>query len=588
MNTQRLLFSQDSTRYLIGSLLLSGIVFMMIYHTLSWAQETDIKKSDIQQGYTSKKESVRSFFEALSSTLNKPIIVSARAANRQISGNFDFQNPQGLLEQLTSQLSLMWYHDGQSIYIYDNSEIKNVIITLRYISLERFNAFLKRAGLYDRRFPLRGEAGTFYLSAPPIFVDLIINTIKLIDKPDDNDLGEQQKVAIVRLSNTFVGDRNYVLRDQKINTPGIATILKQILSGSQLPELEGKPKTEETPNEIPKFPNFPIGNIFPNKSSATTSKKLPTLEEVIRKRSTPSSSSDDIKIIAYPDTNSLLIKGTDTQIRFIKNLIAELDVAKRHVELSLWIIDLQKSDLDQLGVQWQGGVTVGNKLGISFNSGSLSTLDGSRFLASVSALSQNNKAQIVSRPLVLTQENIPALFDNNRTFYAKLTGQYTAQLDHVTYGTLINVLPRFTNDNEIEMVLDIEDGAQINDANGNPATVDTLPQVGRTHINTIARVPKGKSLLIGGYINDQKSNGLQKIPVLGSLPVIGHLFSYRSENISNLVRVFLIQPREIQEPLQPDASEFEQNVFGDSGRNLIQKRLYQYLKQERIENQSGQ
>ncbi|VEB43322.1 type III secretion system outer membrane pore InvG [Chromobacterium violaceum] len=53
-------------------------------------------------------------------------------------------------------------------------------------------------------------------------------------------------------------------------------------------------------------------------------------------------------MIAYPDTNSLLVKGTAEQVRFIENLARALDVAKRHVELSLWIIDLQKDDLDQL------------------------------------------------------------------------------------------------------------------------------------------------------------------------------------------------------------------------------------------------
>ncbi|XLM19525.1 EscC/YscC/HrcC family type III secretion system outer membrane ring protein, partial [Chromobacterium piscinae] len=60
----------------------------------------------------------------------------------------------------------------------------------------------------------------------------------------------------------------------------------------------------------------------------------------------------DIKVIAYPDTNSLLVKGTTEQVRFIEKLARALDVPKRHVELSLWIIDLDKGDLDQLGVNW--------------------------------------------------------------------------------------------------------------------------------------------------------------------------------------------------------------------------------------------
>lgn len=42
-----------------------------------------------------------------------------------------------------------------------------------------------------------------------------------------------------------------------------------------------------------------------------------------------------------------------------------------------------------------------------------------------------------------------------------------------------------------------------------------LPEVGRTNISTIARVPRGKSLLIGGYTRDESSEGEAKIPLLG-------------------------------------------------------------------------
>ena len=570
-----------------------GILLLFSYHPItSHAQENNSVPSRVEE-YSARKESIRSFFEALSSALNKPIIVSTKAASKQISGDFDFKNPQTLLEKLSAQLGLTWYHDGQSVYIYDSSETKSAVISLRNISIAKFNNFLQKSGLYDRRYPLRGEAGTFYVSGPPIFVDLVMNTAKLMDKPEnssEDDLGDQQKIAIVRLNNTFVGDRNYSLRDQKVTTPGIATILKQMLGSKQIPEMEGQPKITDTaakPQDIPTFPNTLQGSTFSAKANASAiAAKLPSLEDVMLGKNQTPAPQEEVKIVAYPDTNSLLIRGTDKQIRLVKSLISELDVAKRHVELSLWIIDLQKSDLDQLGVQWQGGVTVGNKFGISFNSGSISTLDGSRFLAAVNALSQNNKAQIISRPILLTQENIPAIFDNNVTFFAKLLGQYAVQLEHVTYGTLINVLPRFINDDQIEMSLDIEDGAQLTDASGNPTTIDSLPQVSRTHINTIARVPKSKSLLIGGYINDQKTNGFQKIPLLSSIPIIGNLFKYQSKNSSNMVRVFLIQPREVQEPLQPDASDFTRNMFNNLGRDPMQNRVEDYIDQHHVPNPS--
>lgn len=171
-------------------------------------------------------------------------------------------------------------------------------------------------------------------------------------------------------------------------------------------------------------------------------------------------------------------------------------------------------------------------------------------MAEAIALSEKNKANIVSRPMILTQENIPAIFDNNRTFYSKLIGERTVELQSVTYGTSVSVLPRFTHANEIEMMINVEDGNQDNKGKQS----DDLPEVGRTNISTIARVPRGKSLLIGGYSRDENILSDGKIPLLGDLPVIGGLFRYKIERNANMVRVFLIQPREIESPLDSNVN----------------------------------
>lgn len=144
-------------------------------------------------------------------------------------------------------------------------------------------------------------------------------------------------------------------------------------------------------------------------------------------------------------------------------------------------------------------------------------------MAAIFALTRNDKANIVSRPMVLTQENIPAIFDNNRTFYTKLIGERATDLKNVTYGTAISVLPRFTINNQIEMMITVEDGSRAGQI------TDHLPEIGRTNISTIARVPQNKSLLIGGYTRDEHRNIEEKIPLLGDIPYLGSLFRYNIE-----------------------------------------------------------
>lgn len=63
----------------------------------------------------------------------------------------------------------------------------------------------------------------------------------------------------------------------------------------------------------------------------------------------------------------------------------------------------------------------------------------------------------------------------------------------------------------------------------------------------MARVTAGQNLLIGGYTRDQLSDGVTKIPLLGDIPFIGNLFKTKTNNSSKAVRLFLIQPRILED-----------------------------------------
>ncbi|MBB7444250.1 type III secretion system outer membrane ring subunit SctC [Escherichia coli] len=465
-------------------------------------------------GYVANKENLRSFFETVSSYAGKPTIVSKLAMKKQISGNFDLTEPYALIERLSAQMGLIWYDDGKAIYIYDSTEMRNALINLRKVSTNEFNNFLKKSGLYNSRYEIKGGGnGTFYVSGPPVYVDLVVNAAKLMEQNSDGIEIGRNKVGIIHLVNTFVNDRTYELRGEKIVIPGMAKVLSTLLN-----------------NNIKQSTGV---NVLSEISSRQQ------LKNVSRMPPFPGAEEDDdlqvekiISTAGAPETD---------------------DIPKRHIELSLWIIDIDKTDLEQLGADWSGTIKIGSSLSASFNnSGSISTLDGTQFIATIQALAQKRRAAVVARPVVLTQENIPAIFDNNRTFYTKLVGERTAELDEVTYGTMISVLPRFASRNQIELLLNIEDG---NEINSDKTNVDDLPQVGRTLISTIARVPQGKSLLIGGYTRDTNTYESRKIPILGSIPFIGKLFGYEGTNANNIVRVFLIEPREIDERMMNNANE---------------------------------
>ncbi len=518
-----------------------------------------IKSEDLSlssAGYVSNNESISGFFNAFSSQVNKPVILSKLAARKKISGEISLVNPRLQLDTVCNRLGLIWYSNNATLYIYDSSEIVSRIVTMRNISYSYFTQYLGKVQLLDNRYPLRGEEGnkTFFISGPPIYVETIAQLAATLDE-QDTSRRDIDAVSMFYLSNTFAEDRSYTYQDKVIVIPGLATVIRKLFStpGAVYSDIRTS-TTEITKVRLPP-PSLPA---------------VDDIEPFDRATQAIVNTSSAVQIISNPSNNSLLIKGSEEQIALAKNIIAAMDKPRRHIELSVWIVDVQKKALEQLGANWKGNFTIGDRLGFSLNQGASasstggnlsSTLDGGRFIAEINALSQNNLANIISRPVILTQENIPAIFDNSHSLYTKLLGEHNVELQKITFGTSISVLPRFTQNNEIEMMLNVEDGNSAGSTSESENLVSPLPLVIRTNISTVARVPRGKSLLIGGYTRDEDRNDTVKIPFLGSIPLIGGLFRHRITQNSKTVRIFLIQPREITSENASEANTLSPEMF---------------------------
>ncbi|NOK47608.1 EscC/YscC/HrcC family type III secretion system outer membrane ring protein [Burkholderia thailandensis] len=520
---------------------------------------------DDERHFVANDASIGVLLNALSGRLHKPVVASEKVRRKHVTGEFDLSQPRALLARLGESMALLWYDDGASIYIYDNSEIKNAVVSMRHATVRNLRDFIRQTRLYDPRFPVRGDdlSNTFYVTGAPVYVNLVAAAARYLDEVRSNEASDRQVVRVVQLHNSFVVDRQYTLRDKEVDIPGMATVLGRIFG----PARQGTPAAAADATArggaggAAGKPAFSLADALPAPlgagnapggagSANSTNPANPTnaagpMGGAAGGVALPAS--DGVRAVAYPDTNSVILVGRLDKVQDMEALIRSLDVEKRQIELSLWIIDIRKSRLDQLGIDWQGALNAPG-IGVGFNNrgGNVTTLDGTKFLASVAALSQTGDATVISRPIVLTQENVPATFDSNQTFYAKLIGERTVQLDHVTYGTPVNVLPRLTRDaSQVEMIVDIEDGNTDGATSDGQIVIDnnTMPLVNRTEINTVARVPHEMSLLIGGNTRDDVTRRTFRIPGLASLPLIGGLFRGHSDRHEQVVRVFLIQPK---------------------------------------------
>lgn len=454
-----------------------------------------------------------------------------------------------MFKALTRRIALVWYDDGASIYVYDNSEMRSTIIPTHGVSSGQVLNYIQRNGIYDERFPVRSQGGDslLFVSGPPLYVELIKAAALYLDKQIQQEEQVGSQVVVISLKHASVTDRSYTSRGQSTTVPGMLTVISALFK-------DNGNTVEETINVQPAKLNS-VEDSIDELLDAPIGESVPSQKQVIVKSS---SGRNVLSLVAHSDSNSLIVKGSQEQINYVRQLVRTLDTRRRQVELSLWIIDITRSELDNLGVNWEVGTFKAGRGAVAFNRSTLS--NSQDFLLQIDALSKKGNGHIVSRPVLLTQENIPALFDNNTSFYAKLQGERIATLEQVTYGTMISVMPRISAGHQVEMEVNIEDGAQSHGSDGKASSVEGLPSINRTTINTVARIAKDSSLLIGGYTREQYIENESKIPGLGDIPFVGGLFSSSSVNQQKMVRLFLIQPRLLDENEAWDGRQFSEKT----------------------------
>lgn len=423
--------------------------------------------------YRAQDESLHTVFTALSIPLGLPIVVSRTVALTRFSGALDLDAPQQALQGVVSQHDLIEYSDGQAIYVYDASEAKRSVVALRHISVERFRGLMRRSGLDESRYPLREAGGrTFYVSGPPNYVDQVLRLAQLMDRRRAALRVGAQAFGVVQVLNTHVADRQYSMGDGPVTVPGMASMIETLMAAEQKGPLADK----------------------------------------------------SLALIAYPDTNSLLIKGRPEQVKIIERLVAELDMPKRPIEVSLWMVDIERRELKALGLE-SGSETQASTSRI------MEPLEDNRVMAQIAALERRRRARVVALPVILTQENVPAVFQDNHTFYLPGPGDDPVDWKPVQYGARVSVLPRFTEAHQVEMLLAIEDGRQVTEA-GRRAKPTAVVRVG---LNSVVRVPQGKRLWLGAFPREAR---LARSAVMGG---------------AGEVRLFVIQARAVGDELKATA-----------------------------------
>jgi type II secretory pathway component GspD/PulD (secretin) len=114
-------------------------------------------------------------------------------------------------------------------------------------------------------------------------------------------------------------------------------------------------------------------------------------------------------------------------------------------------------------------------------------------------------------------------------------------------GTTLLVTPSILPDNTIRLAIDgtvstIVGEVPVQSGGGGTTVTNNYPIVDEAHLVNLSRVPSGYSLILGGFVTIDNSTSTNKVPVLGSIPLLGQAFRFKSVTRSRTNLAFIITP----------------------------------------------
>ncbi|WP_439749596.1 type II secretion system secretin GspD [Klebsiella michiganensis] len=288
----------------------------------------------------------------------------------------------------------------------------------------------------------------------------------------------------------------------------------------------------------------------------------------------------DITIKAHEQTNSLILTAAPDVMRDLEGVIAQLDIRRAQVLVEAIIAEVQDADGLNLGIQWankNSGMSQFTNTGLpittaiaganqykkegAVDSSIASTLNGLNGIAAgfyqgnwamlLSALSSNSKNDILATPSIVTLDNMEAMFNVGQEVPV-LSGSQTTSGDNVfntverkTVGIKLKVKPQINEGDSVLLEIEQEVSSVADAASSSSADLGATFNT-RT-VNNAVLVGSGETVVVGGLLDKSVTDSVDKVPVLGDIPVLGYLFRSNSKKVSRRNLMLFIRPSIIRD-----------------------------------------
>ena len=265
-------------------------------------------------------------------------------------------------------------------------------------------------------------------------------------------------------------------------------------------------------------------------------------------------SGGELTVSEVKEQNGILLSGTADRIQTAVSLLQKIDVPLMQVTLSCVIVEFKKGKAFEIGLR--GGTGRRTKEGDLGLKGFLDFLgkDASgkgavgkigilpdRFEMELASMEENNQAKVLARPRLTTLNGNKAELNVTNTVYY-LVSQVSAEgypiTDYRSFndGTSLALTPSVTREGVITLDVAPEIKTAGRSSGDGPRDISTR------NLKTMVLLKNGETLCLGGLVRKNRTEVRTAVPFLGSIPFIGRLFSYESEEEEESELAIFITP----------------------------------------------
>jgi general secretion pathway protein D len=287
----------------------------------------------------------------------------------------------------------------------------------------------------------------------------------------------------------------------------------------------------------------------------------------------------------------IIMRDTPEAIRMAERIVALQDLSDPEVMLEVEVLEIKRSRLLELGIQWPSQLTLTPLTSQTAATGTTPATDAPLTLSAlahlnaeslkatigsvaINARKEDQDGNILANPRIrvrnkekakiLIGDRVPVI-----TTTSTSTGFVSESVNYVDVGLKLEVEPNIYLDEEVAIKVNLEVSSLVREVLSKSGSLSY--QIGTRGANTVLRLKDGETQILAGLISDEDRSTANKVPGVGELPIVGRLFGSQKDDTQRSEILLSITPRIVRGIRRPDllTAEFESGTEASIGAETL-------------------